>query len=80
MLKGHENKINSVIFSPEGKYLASASSDNTIKLWNVEDKSEVATLKGHSKSVTSVIFSPDGKRLISSSQDYTIKLWSTESY
>ncbi len=37
----------SVAFSPDGKYLASGSEDNRIKLWSVESQKEVATLEGH---------------------------------
>ncbi len=69
----------SVVFSPDGKYLASGSRDTTVKLWNVESQKEVATLQGHSRSVRSVAFSPDGKYLASGSYDKTIKLWSVES-
>ncbi|NES93284.1 WD40 repeat domain-containing protein, partial [Okeania sp. SIO2B9] len=61
--------------SPNGKILASASEDCTIKLWNLNGK-ELAIFKGHSKAITSISFSPDGKILASGSNDNTIKLWS----
>ena len=74
-LEGHSNSVNSVAFSPDGKTLASASSDNTIKLWHLESQKPIATLTGHSNWVYSVAFSPDGKTLASASDDNTIKLW-----
>jgi WD40 repeat protein len=45
---GHSSWVTSVAFSPDGKYLASGSSDKTVKLWNVETQKEITTLKGHS--------------------------------
>ncbi len=67
-------------FSPDGKYLASGSWDNSVKLWNIESQKEVTTLQGHSESVYSVAFSPDGKYLASGSADNTVKLWSMENF
>ncbi|WP_038296673.1 AAA-like domain-containing protein, partial [[Scytonema hofmanni] UTEX B 1581] len=64
-LEGHSNSVYSVTFSPDGKTLASASYDKTIKLWNLETKKEITTLNGHSSGVLSVTFSPDGKTLAS---------------
>ncbi len=43
---GHSSWIYSVAFSPDGKYLASGSSDDTVKLWSVESQKEVTTLQG----------------------------------
>ncbi|MBE9212932.1 hypothetical protein IQ247_09560 [Plectonema cf. radiosum LEGE 06105] len=74
-LGGHANWVNGVSFSPNGKMLASASSDNTVKLWNSETGKEIRTLTGHIKIVKGVSFSPNGKMLVSASSDRTIKLW-----
>jgi hypothetical protein len=74
-LEGHSNSVISVAFSPDGKTLASASADNTIKLWNLQSQKSIATLAGHSDSVFSVAWSPDGKTLASASDDNTIKVW-----
>ncbi|MEG3916059.1 AAA-like domain-containing protein, partial [Microcoleus sp. w2-18bC1] len=77
-LEGHSNSVRSVAFSPDGKTLASASSDHTIKLWNMQTQKPIATLTGHSNSVYSVVFSPDGLTLASGSEDNTIKLWNMQ--
>ena len=71
--------LHSVAFNSEGTLLASGSRDRTIKLWNVESRTEVATLKGHSNSVNSVAFNSEGTLLASGSDDRTIKLWNVES-
>jgi len=73
--KGHTGLVFSVAFSPDGKVLATASFDNTIKLWDFATGKELQTLKGHTSSVYGVAFSPDGTLLASGSQDKTIRLW-----
>ena len=73
-LVGHESVVYCVAFHPNGKILASASYDQTVKLWDVASGKNIATLKGHKSSVSSVAFSPDGKTLASGS-DTELKLW-----
>jgi WD40 repeat protein len=79
-LTGHTSRLYSVAFSPDGETLASGSSDNTIKLWDVSSGMLVRTLSGHTSYVYSVAFSPDGETtLASGSVDHTIKLWDVAS-
>ncbi|MEG4057666.1 MULTISPECIES: AAA-like domain-containing protein [unclassified Microcoleus] len=77
-LERHSKNVNSVAVSRDGLTLASASDDNTIKLWNLQTQTEIKTLTGHSNEVYSVVFSPDGKTLASASSDKTIKLWNLQ--
>jgi uncharacterized protein with WD repeat len=74
-LQGHTHAVTSVVFSPDGKTLASGSCDDTIKLWDVATAKNTATLHGHTDGVNSVAFSPGGKALVSASNDNTVKLW-----
>ena len=79
VLKGHLGKVRYCTFSHSGKYIASASEDRTIRIWDVASGKCICTLKGHGATVGSVSFSFDDKFIVSSSDDNTIRVWNAAS-
>ncbi|HYV38762.1 MAG TPA: WD40 repeat domain-containing protein [Gemmataceae bacterium] len=74
---GHLESVTSIVFSPNGKILASGSVDTTVRLWEPAKSTELACLRGHKAGVTAVAFAPNGELLASSSYDGDIRLWNT---
>ena len=73
-LEGHQDQVRSIDFSPDGELIASASRDNTIRIWSSDGKL-LHILKGHRNRVNSVNFSPDSQTLVSAGIDRTVRLW-----
>jgi WD40 repeat protein len=73
--QAHPGEVTGLAYSPDGKLLATAGHDHTVKLWDAQTGLERGTLEAHGSAVTTIAFSPDGKRLASGSADKTVKLW-----
>jgi ribosome assembly protein 4 len=73
---GHQQLVNHLSFSPDGRYIASASFDKKVKLWDGRTGKFLVTYVGHVGSVYQVSWSPDSRFLASASKDGTIKVWS----
>lgn len=74
-LLGHQKQVLHVSFSPDGLYIASASFDNSVKLWSARDGKFITTLRGHVGAVYMVAWSSDSRLLASASKDTTVKVW-----
>ena len=79
-LSEHSDDVWTVDFSENNEWLASGSYDDTIKIWNTSNWSEITTLTGHSDDVISVDFSENNEWLASGSWDDTIKIWNTSDW
>ncbi len=77
-LQGHEDSVNRVVFSPDGKRVATASGDTTARVWDADTREVLQTLQGHESGVISVVFSPDGKRVATGSNDKTARVWDAD--
>jgi WD40 repeat protein len=73
----HTGAITSLAFSPNGRTLATASKDYSIRLWDFAARQHVATLQGHLNEVWSLAFSHDGQTLFSGTKQGEVKLWPT---
>ena len=66
--------MNNVVFSPDGKYVATASNDTTARVWDAATGKQIFVLN-HDGVVNNVVFSPDGKYVATASDDNTSRLW-----
>ena len=74
-LTGHQQPINAISCSPDGRWLASASFDHSVRLWDATTGKFSCTLRGHVQAVYHVAWSADSRLLVSASRDSTVKVW-----
>ncbi|KAG9123735.1 hypothetical protein FRC07_014123, partial [Ceratobasidium sp. 392] len=71
-----QEHIHCISISPDGRHVASGSSDKTVRIWNAHTGAELLQpLRGHSHGVASVAFSSDSRRIVSGSRDKTVRIW-----
>jgi WD40 repeat protein len=73
--RGHSASVMGVVWSPDGKRIASGSDDGTVQVWDAANGGHVYTYRGYAGRVNAVAWSPDGKRIASGSNDGTAQVW-----
>ncbi|MCP6758505.1 MAG: WD40 repeat domain-containing protein [Fischerella sp. CENA71] len=77
-LKGHTSSVTRIAVTSSGHKLVTSSSDNTIKVWDLDSRKEIFNFNSHTRCVTTLAITPNGKQLISGSRDKTVKIWDLE--
>ncbi|KAK9749225.1 hypothetical protein RND81_02G111100 [Saponaria officinalis] len=77
-LTGHQQPVNHVAVSPDGRWLASASFDKSVRLWNISTGKFVHAFRGHVGRVYRICWSPDSRYLLSGSKDSTLKVYAVD--
>lgn len=80
LLRGHQEPLSSVAFSPSGDRIVTASEDRTAWVWDAGTGTELAVLRGHDEAVLSAAFSPDGTRIVTASWDKAARVWDSVPY
>jgi len=75
----HEAPVTAAAFSPDGRWIATASRDKSGRIWNIEQGNSTISLTGHTGMLTSIAFSPDGHSVLTASTDKTARLWNAAS-
>ena len=74
-LRGHDDVVNSAVFSPDGRRILTGSEDHTARIWDAETGEQLHELRGHDTRVLAAAFSPDGERVVTASSDQTARVW-----
>src|ERR1051326_7849700 len=72
---GHTASVNTIAVSPDGRFLVSGSTDNSLKVWDLASGNVLRTLYGHTGAVLTAAISRDGRLIASGGQDATVRVW-----
>lgn len=75
----HEDEVWAGAWSPDGKRVATASRDTTIRVWNASGTGKTTAFAGHTEGIVSLSWNPDGTKFLSASHDKTARIWNAES-
>ncbi len=78
-LRGHQGRVNEAAFSPDGKWVVTAASDGTARVWNAATGEQVFMVGDGRNAMHSAAFSPDGRWIVTASDDSTARLWYADS-
>jgi hypothetical protein len=78
-LQGHTNDVTGCAYSPDGRWIVSASYDQTLKVWDASSGTAHLTLQGYTDWLRGCTYSPDGRWIVSASSDQTLKVWDASS-
>jgi WD40 repeat protein len=79
-LRGHTKGILGCAISPDGRLVATASKDRTLRVWDLARGEQIQVLSAHSDWVRACVFSPDSSWLVSASRDRTLRVWDSDSW
>ena len=74
-LEAHSGEVRAVAITSDSKYIVSGGDDSTVRIWNLQEKTQEAVLKGHTSEVRTVVIGSGNKYIVSGGHDSTVRIW-----